>query len=1169
MPSSSSPAPSGRPTGSDDTPAPPVGAPDLAVLGPVLLRGPGGMVAPAGPRSRALLVALALAAGRPVSSAHLLDDLWWDRGEQGDLADPRAALQTVVSRTRRIGAEGLLASSPSGYAFVGSSDLTRARAAAREAASALAAGRPDAALAAVDDALALWRGEPGADLAPGSPLAESLGAEAGRVRSTLQDVRLDALVSAGDDEGVLAVAGDRLAHRPADEAACLAFMTAAARSGRQADALRAFATLREALADELGADPSADVVRLHEHVLRGEVPAAAARAAHPTAPAIAPPTVAVTSAGPGTPEDAAPRRSVLVLGLRTPPNALVGRDADVAAIEVALRTSRLVTVLGPGGLGKTRVAQEVAHRAADAGAPVVVVELASVRTDDDVELALATRLGVGDGQGSTRLGDQLGRTDLRSRILDRLRTPATLLVLDNCEHVLDGAARWTADVLAETSARVLTTSRAPLELTAEAVFPLPPLASRRAVGDGGSASTPGPVGTGAGGASGPAALLFEQRARAARPDVDLPADVVERLCDRLDGLPLAIELAAARTRSMSVVEIERRLASRFALLTSGDRAAPERHRTLRAVIAWSWNLLGGAEQALLRRLCVLPGAFDAATAEQVTAACDGPDAGFATFDQLDALVSQSMLVAVDDRIAGTTRYRMLETVREFAALELERSGEQDAVRDAVHAWARDLARTLQGRLVGAAQVDAVRRGRVEQENLVQVLRWALADRRRDVLLPVFAFLARLWMLRSQFGETVTLGFEVARALVGREPADDEVGDLVWVLAAAGSPMSALTDQAEGMRSFARLRRLLRRPELLTPGQLATARLLDATLDPPRVPVVLADLRESDDWYVSLVAYLMSAQLAENQGRLAESLVQSRRAHTIATAHEETWGAAMAAQHLAELAAEEGDPAESLRWIAVAREGFEAVDAEAFLLQLDNLETTMMVATGRGAEVLPALHRLAATPLDEHDGRDEGPGGPSERRMVGASGLAHEAAGRGDLEAALRTLTEILDELKGQRFGALQSRVSTGASRLALAALDAAEAGLEERTPVASAEQLEVWTREQRAVTRALLRSLPGFVDRPVLGSSAAALGASLWARPELGRVADGVELLALAGRLASRQDVLALRRARHRDLAVRVAGEDVVRAGEERAAAVEDPTARVREIIDDGPWRRV
>ena len=215
-------------------------------------------------------------------------------------------------------------------------------------------------------------------------------------------------------------------------------------------------------------------------------------------------------------------------------------------------------------------------------------------------------------------------------VLARLRGPAALVVLDNCEHVVGGAARWASELLsAVPDLRILATSRAPLRVAAEQTFPLAPLWA-----------------DGSGVHAGPAVELFRQRARAARPDVRLPDEAVARLCRRLDGLPLAIELAAARVRSLSVEEIEEHLDARFALLRSGDAAAPDRHRTLEAVIEWSWNLLTSSQQALWRRVAVLPDGFGVDAAATVGGLGTRPLLD--VLDDVDGLVTQSLLAVSDD-----------------------------------------------------------------------------------------------------------------------------------------------------------------------------------------------------------------------------------------------------------------------------------------------------------------------------------------------------------------------------------------------------------------------------------------------------------------------------------------------------------------------------------------
>jgi predicted ATPase len=268
----------------------------------------------------------------------------------------------------------------------------------------------------------------------------------------------------------------------------------------------------------------------------------------------------------------------------------------------------------------------------------------------------------------------------------------------------------------------------------------------------------------------------------------LQREVVARLCDRLDGLPLAIELAAARARSLSVEEIERRLGDRFALLTGGERTAPERHRTLLAVIDWSWNLLDGSQQALLRRLSVFPDGFSAEAAEAMRAGAgagsdqhDGTDVldgtdilhGTDILDDLDALVAQSLVTVTEDPDTGILRYRMLETVREFGDRELERAGEAALARAGMDTWAREFARSALAGMHGPALVPTFARVTAEQDNLLAVLRSALDGGRSGVAAHVYAVLAYYWSLRSAHSEVLAFGGPVMAALRGWEPGPED------------------------------------------------------------------------------------------------------------------------------------------------------------------------------------------------------------------------------------------------------------------------------------------------------------------------------------------------------------------------------------------------------------
>jgi predicted ATPase len=334
--------------------------------------------------------------------------------------------------------------------------------------------------------------------------------------------------------------------------------------------------------------------------------------------------------------------------LRLPTTSLVGRDADLAELETALKAHRLVTLTGVGGVGKTRLALELADRSAFAFSDgVFVIELAAVGDPAAVPEAVATAVGIAQQPGLSVADSVAAALEGRSR----------LLVLDNCEHVLDAAADMIAAILSQSATvRVLATSREGLRVSDEQLWPVPSLDV--------SSSAP---------------TLFVERASAVAPGVSLSeadAAVVE-VCRRLDGIPLAIELAASRMQSMSVTELRDRLDDRFRLLV-GSRRGLERHQTLRHAVQWSYDLLGDAEKQLLARCSVFAGGFELLG----VCAVAGSDDEFATLDLLDSLVRKSLLVA--DSSSGRTRFSMLETIRQFAEEQLVARNEASEVR-AAHA----------------------------------------------------------------------------------------------------------------------------------------------------------------------------------------------------------------------------------------------------------------------------------------------------------------------------------------------------------------------------------------------------------------------------------------------------------------------------------------------------
>jgi predicted ATPase len=413
--------------------------------------------------------------------------------------------------------------------------------------------------------------------------------------------------------------------------------------------------------------------------------------------------------------------------LPRPPSSLVGRDEDVAQIASAIEDARLVTLTGPGGVGKTRLALEVARSLAARFADGVhVVELAPVADPAHLAGAVAARLGVEEPAGQPRA----------EAIAEHLGARAVLLVLDNCEHLADACAALVGYLQRSCARlRILATSREPLGLPDELVWSVPPLPADEAT------------------------RLFAMRARAGLREFALtPTNeaAVRRICERLDGLPLAIELAAARVRALGVEETAARLDDRFRLLVGG-RGAEARHQTMRAVVDWSHDLLGGSERALFRRLAVFAGGWTLEAAEATCADDELPTAEIV--DALARLVDRSLVVA-DHHTAGGVRYRFLETLRDYAGERLVEAGEDGAQRDRHLGWCLRLAEEAEPGLWGGGEQENLRRLGAEHDNLRAGLAWALdasagapertggddAGRvdRRGVALRLAAALSRFW-----------------------------------------------------------------------------------------------------------------------------------------------------------------------------------------------------------------------------------------------------------------------------------------------------------------------------------------------------------------------------------------------------------------------------------------
>ncbi|MFJ7417820.1 AfsR/SARP family transcriptional regulator [Streptomyces uncialis] len=801
-----------------------------------------------GARLRALLTVLALRAGRTVPVAALVDEVWGDEPP----ADATAALQALVGRLRRTLGADAVESVERGYrlrAEPDDIDLHRFERLTGEGARALADGDPAKAAAVLDDALALWRGPALADL----PGRNGATARTDALRLSARRDRLTAVVALGDADRALPELTALCEAHPLDEPLQALRIRALRETGRPAQALAAYGTVRETLAERLGTDPGPELRALHDELLRppgartappapvpptpvplGSAPPAVSPSPEPAPPSPVPPgpvppgpvspdaappdlvpsdsaspdtvprrTIATgrgagtyltgltgratgiapagpptAPAGPTAPRDSADQaptglsptgpptapagptapRDSAAAGRPTAPGqpadsaapgdsagpgrpapvgppaqgnlrarltSFVGRERDLVAIRDDLGRARLITLLGPGGAGKTRLSQEAGESVAgDVPDGVWIAELAPVDDPDDVPDAVLTALGArqtvlrGAGAEEIRAVTERHPVEPLVRLAEHCASRRMLLILDNCEHVVGAAAHLAEYLLARCPGlTVLATSREPLGVPGESLRPVEPL--------------PEPF----------AMRLFADRGAAARPGFRIADDpgAAAEICRRLDGLPLAIELAAARLRMLTPRQIADRLDDRFRLLTSGARTVLPRQQTLRAVVDWSWELLDGDERTVLRRLSVFAGGCDLAAAEDVC----GP----AALDALGSLVDKSLVVAAPGP-DGPMRYRLLETVGEYAAEQLDLADDRTPTERAHLVHYREVARTTDPLLRGGGQPAAIRLLTTEYENLRTALRHAVAARDEQESLCLVLSLGWFWQIRD-------------------------------------------------------------------------------------------------------------------------------------------------------------------------------------------------------------------------------------------------------------------------------------------------------------------------------------------------------------------------------------------------------------------------------------
>jgi len=678
----------------------------IGVLGSFEVRtADGGLADVPGARLRALVTALALEPGRVVSKATLIDWIW---GENPP-ADAANALQRLASRLRKALPGGVVEGQTGGYRLAVDPDAVDALRFER----LIGRARQEEGLQRVRllrEALGLWRGAAMQDV--GLADSKAFDAAATRLeglRLTTMEERFEAEVSLGHGAEVVAELTDAVTAHPLREPLVASLMRALVAAGRDAEALVAYERTREALSDALGVDPSAELSALHVALLRGEL---------------------------------GRREENRKTNVRAELTSFVGRDADVAAVRELVAEHRLTTLIGPGGSGKTRLATETARTlTGDLPDGVWLVELAAIgatnSADGDVAQATLTGLGLRDALLGTA-----SNADPTGGLIAAIREREALLILDNCEHVIEAAARFADRVLGECRRlRILATSREPLGITGEALWLVEPLAVPT---DAGPAEL----------ASSPAVRLLRDRAGAVRKDLAVDEHTVStmvRICRALDGMPLAIELAAARLRTMTIEQLANRLDDRFRLLTSGSRTALPRHKTLRAVVDWSWELLTDAERTVLRRLSVFSGGASLEAAERVCVGDDvEPDQ---VLELLTSLAEKSLLVAEGD---GAPRYRMISTIREYAADRLAEAGESDLARRAHLAYFTELTETAEPQLRRTEQLAWLATLETEHDNITAAMRGAIATGDAQAAMRLAAVAGWYWWLGGRRAEGLEL-----------------------------------------------------------------------------------------------------------------------------------------------------------------------------------------------------------------------------------------------------------------------------------------------------------------------------------------------------------------------------------------------------------------------------
>ena len=806
-------------------------------------------VALGGQKRRALLAVLLLDANRVVSRDRLIDALWGD--EPPDTA--RNTLQVYVSQLRKLLPEGVLETAPAGYRLVieaDAVDLFEFIRLSEEGRAALGAGDPARAADTLRAALALWRGAPLADLS-WEPFAQSEIVRLEELRLAALEERIDADLALGRHGQLVAELERLVVEQPMRERFRAQLMLALYRSGRQADALAVYQRARRTFVDELGIEPSESLRRLERAVLAHD------------------PALNVPQAGPTS-----PRRAPI------PVTPLLGRERELAAIAEVVRNAdtRLVTLTGTGGIGKTRLALELVRRLSpEFQHGSAVATIANLRDPALVAGAILEALEV----------PEVGPNP-EEELIRALADSEVLLLVDNFEQVITAAPSIARLLEAAPRVKVIVTSRAPLRVAAEREVPVPPLADDEA------------------------AELFIARAQAADPEFALTeqnAGAVAELCARLDGLPLAIELAAARTKLLPPAALLARLGNRLELLTGGRRDAPRHQQTLRMTLDWSYDLLDPEAQHLFAQLGVFAGGWTLPSAEAV---CSGNNS---VLEGLAALVDES-LVRQRQTSDGEPRFSVLEIVREYALERLAELGEADETRRRHLEHFVAFAEEAEPKLADRDQISWFARLEDEHNNLRAALAFALETGDSVSALRLVVGIRRFWQIHGYLAE-------------GRQALES-------ALAAASEEPSELRANALNMAGILAGEQ----------GEFDAART--------RFEAALADARASGSTRVISSALVNLGNLAFFGGELevARDLYKESIEHFVSLG--DTRGQALAKENVGLMALTVGDVPEAVTWLTEALELAREVGDDREIGAASRSLAAAMIELGEGAQATSLL-----------------------------------------------------------------------------------------------------------------------------------------------------------------------------------------------------------------------